>query len=215
MTTSLTGKAPSWLAMLFVLAAAVTALRAAADDAAPAADPAPGALLVASAAIQDPRFHHAVILLLRHDASGAFGIAIDRPVGEHPVAELLGDAGENDKNGGKEPIEGAIRVFLGGPVEPRYGFVLHTTDYRRPETLTIGNVVAMTASKDVLRDIGHHRGPAKYLFALGYAGWGAGQLEAEIARRDWFSTPADPGLIFDADRATLWETALARRTREL
>jgi putative transcriptional regulator len=67
----------------------------------------------------------------------------------------------------------------------------------------------------VLRDIGHHQGPAKSMFALGYAGWGAGQLEAEIARHDWFTAPAEPELVFDAERATLWERALARRTREL
>ena len=73
----------------------------------------------------------------------------------------------------------------------------------------------MTATKEVLRDIGHNQGPAKSLFALGYAGWGAGQLEAEIARRDWSTAPADPELVFDAERATLWEKALARRTREL
>jgi len=67
----------------------------------------------------------------------------------------------------------------------------------------------------VLRAIGHHQGPAKYLFALGYAGWGAGQLEGEIARHDWFTAAADPDLVFDADRDTVWQTALARRTREL
>ncbi len=106
-------------------------------------------------------------------------------------------------------------MFLGGPVQPQFGFVVHSTDYRRPETLAVGDGLAMTASKDVLRDIGHHRGPAKYLFALGYAGWGAGQLEGEIARRDWFTAPAEPDLVFDAERGAVWEKALARRTREL
>jgi putative transcriptional regulator len=67
----------------------------------------------------------------------------------------------------------------------------------------------------VLRDIGHHQGPEKYLFALGYSGWGAGQLEGEIARRDWFTAPADPDLVFDEERGAVWERALARRTREL
>ena len=124
-----------------------------------------------------------------------------------------------DKTAGNESqdgtIEGTIRVFLGGPVQPQFGFVIHSTDYRRPETLAIGDGLAMTRSKAVLRDIGHHRGPAKYLFALGYTGWGAGQLDGEIARRDWFTAPAEPDLVFDAERDTLWEKALARRTREL
>ncbi len=73
----------------------------------------------------------------------------------------------------------------------------------------------MTATKDILRDIGRHQGPEKYLFALGYAGWGAGQLEGEIARHDWFTTPGEPDLVFDEQRGQLWERALARRTREL
>ncbi|HEV8678252.1 MAG TPA: YqgE/AlgH family protein, partial [Stellaceae bacterium] len=107
------------------------------------------------------------------------------------------------------------RVFLGGPVQPQYGFVIHSSEYRRPDTLKVDDRLAMTASKEVLRDIGQHRGPAKYLFALGYAGWGAGQLEGEIARRDWFTVPADPELVFDTDRGAVWEKAAARRTREL
>jgi len=182
----------------------------------PVADPLAGQLLVAPAAMQDPRFYHSVILLVRHDKTGAFGIVINRPLGERPLAALLADADKNGgKPGGDSAIEGTIRVFLGGPVQPQYGFVIHSADYRRSGTLAVTGQIAMTASKDVLRDIGHHRGPAKYLFALGYAGWGAGQLEGEIARRDWFTEPAAPDFVFDAERGTLWEKALARRTREL
>jgi putative transcriptional regulator len=191
--------------VLLVLAAA---LPAAAE---PIAEPPAGQLLVASATMQDPRFSHSVILLLRHDASGAFGVVINRPLGERPIAALLADSG----SGGDSGIEGTIRVFLGGPVEPQYGFVIHGGDYRRPETLRLENGIAMTATKDVLRDIGHHQGPEKYLFALGYSGWGAGQLEGEIARHDWFTAPADPDLVFDEERDAVWERALARRTREL
>ena len=200
------------LAILLLLLAA--ALPAAAE---PAADSLAGQLLVASAAIQDPRFHHSVILLLRHDANGAFGIVINRPLGERPIAELLADANRGDRgNATKDSgLEGTIRVFLGGPVEPQYGFVIHGGDYRRPETLRLENGIAMTATKEVLRDIGRHQGPEKYLFALGYAGWGAGQLEGEIARRDWFTAPADGDLVFDEERGAVWERALARRTRDL
>jgi len=184
------------------------------SDPQPAAEPPAGQLLIASAQLQDPRFRHSVVLLLRHDASGAFGIIINRPLGEQPIAELLtGDGSDQDKD--DATIEGTIAVFFGGPVEPQRGFVVHSADYRRPATLAAGEHLAMTADKQVLRDIGRHRGPAKYLFAAGYAGWGPGQLEGEIARRDWFTAPADPALVFDADRETLWDTALARRTREL
>jgi putative transcriptional regulator len=179
----------------------------------PPADPPAGELLVASAAIQDPRFQHAVVLLLRHDGTGAFGIVINHPLAERPLAALLADTCSNDNT--DSAVEGTIRVFLGGPVQPEYGFVIHSTDYHRPETLVVGDELAMTASTAVLRDIGHHRGPAKFLFALGYAGWGAGQLEGEIANHGWFTAPATPDLVFDADRETVWEKALARRSREL
>jgi len=185
----------------------------------PAAEPSPGELLIASAAIQDPRFQHSVVLLLRHDATGAFGIIINHPIAERPLAEVLAAIGDKDGKGGADgqdaAIDGTIRVFLGGPVQPQLGFVVHSADYRRPETLVVGDRLAMTANKEVLRDIAHRQGPAKYLFAVGYAGWGAGQLEGEIARHDWFTAPAEPDLVFDAARDAVWDSALARRTREL
>ena len=202
---------------LMLLVAAVVTVRPMSHGAAETAvEPVAGELLIASAAIQDPRFHHSVILLLRHDEKGAFGIVINHPLTERPIAGLLADsAGKADQDAQDRAIEGTIRVFLGGPVEPSYGFVIHSGEYRRPETLTLDIGVAMTATKDILRDIGRHQGPEKYLFALGYAGWGAGQLEGEIARHDWFTTPGEPDLVFDEQRGQLWERALARRTREL
>lgn len=202
---------------LMLLVAAVLAVPPMSHGAAESVvEPAAGELLIASAAIQDPRFHHSVILLLRHDEKGAFGIVINHPLTERPIAGLLAESGgKADQDAQDRAIEGTIRVFLGGPVEPSYGFVIHSGEYRRPETLTLDIGVAMTATKDILRDIGRHQGPAKYLFALGYAGWGAGQLEGEIARHDWFTTPGEPDLVFDEERGQLWERALARRTREL
>jgi len=182
---------------------------------APAAEPADtpsltGQLLIASPTIGDPRFSHTVILMVKHDSEGALGIVINRPVGEEPIASLLEGTGE-DVSG----IEGKLRIFYGGPVQPDLGFVVHSADYRQQETIDIDGRVAMTASRQILRDIGHHRGPQKTLFALGYAGWGPGQLEGEMARHDWFTTPEEPKLIFDDDRGNLWEDAMARRTREL
>jgi putative transcriptional regulator len=181
----------------------------------PAPDPAPGQLLIASAAMQDPRFYHSVILLLRHDSTGAFGLVINRPVAEEPIAKLLADTGKTEADPADKKLDLLIQVFLGGPVQPELGFVVHSAEYSRPETLHVDDAFAMTASRDILRDIGQHRGPKKYLFALGYAGWGAGQLEGEVARRDWFTAPAEPELVFDTERGQVWERALARRTREL
>ena len=212
MTIKITRKASHWLAALLSVAALFTAI-AQADDAPPVVDPPAGQLLIASAEMQDPRFQRTVILLLKHDSSGAFGIVINRPFGKRPLAAFLSESDSKDSQ--KGTVEGSIPVFLGGPVQPQLGFVIHSGEYRRPETLVVVDELAMTANREVLHDIGRHQGPAKYLFALGYAGWGAGQLEDEIARHGWFTAPAAPDLVFDAERDEVWEKALARRAREL
>lgn len=169
-----------------------------------------GQLLIAAPTMGDPRFSHAVILLLRQDDTGAFGIVLNRPIDERSIASLLDAAGDHEPG-----LEGSLQVFAGGPVQPELGFVVHSPDYRDAATLTIGSEVAMTADKQILRDISRHKGPKKALFAFGYAGWAPGQLEDEIASHDWFTTTGDPKLIFDDDRGDLWDNAMARRTREL
>ena len=169
-----------------------------------------GQLLVAAPTIGDPRFSHTVILIVRHDKNGAFGIVINRPLGERSIAELLEATGEKDS-----AAEGKVQVFAGGPVQPELGFVVHSAEYHGEGTQIVDEHVAMTANRQILRDIGQRRGPAKALFAFGYAGWAAGQLESELARHDWFTAPEEPKLIFDDDRANLWDEAMARRTREL
>ena len=212
MTMQITRNVPRWSTALLAAAAMIGAVAAMAN-APPVVDPPAGQLLIASAEMQDPRFQRTVILLLKHDSSGAFGIVINRPLGKRPLAAFLSEM--DGKDAQKGTIEGSIPVFLGGPVQPQLGFVVHSGEYRHSETLVVGDELAMTANREVLRDIGRHQGPAKYLFALGYAGWGAGQLEDEIARRGWFTAPAAPDLVFDAERDTVWEKALARRAREL
>jgi putative transcriptional regulator len=169
-----------------------------------------GQLLIAAPTIGDPRFAHTVILMVRHDKEGAFGIVINRPVGERSIAALLEATGHDDA-----AVAGIVRVFAGGPVQPELGFVVHSAEYRRAETVDVDGRVAVTASRQILLDIGHNQGPEKSLFALGYAGWGPGQLDGELARNNWFTTPEEPKLVFDDDRGNLWEDAMARRTREL
>jgi putative transcriptional regulator len=169
-----------------------------------------GQLLIAAPTIGDPRFARTVILMVRHDKEGALGIVINRPVGERSIAALLEATGHDGAD-----VAGIVRVFAGGPVQPELGFVVHSAEYRRAETVDVDGRVAMTASRQVLLDIGHNQGPEKSLFALGYAGWGPGQLEGELARHNWFTTPEEPKLVFDGDRGNLWEDAMARRTREL
>ena len=169
-----------------------------------------GQLLVASPEIGDARFDRTVVLLLRHNRSGALGIVINRPIEEQPLASLMEAIGEEAAG-----VEGRVLLFAGGPVEPEVGFILHSVDYRRAETLDIDEHVAVTSTHEILSDIAHKKGPAKTLIAFGYSGWGPGQLESELAQHGWFTTPADPKLIFDDDREKVWQEALARRTRPL
>lgn len=169
-----------------------------------------GQLLIASPGMRDPRFARTVILMVRHDKDGAMGLVINRPVGERPLAELLKAFGDSAPE-----ASGSVRVFVGGPVQAELGFVLHSSDYRRPETISIGASMAMTASRDIFRDMAAGAGPGKSLFAFGYSGWGPGQLEGELAANAWFTAPADATLVFDADRAKVWELAVERRTRDL
>jgi len=180
------------------------------SDAAPDGGSLAGQLLIASPEIGDPRFDHAVILMVRHDKEGAFGIIVNRPIEHRSLDDLLREMGERDTG-----IDGSIRVFAGGPVEPGIGFVVHSADYHRAETLDIDGRVAMTSSREILHDIGHHKGPVKFLVAFGYAGWGPGQLENELAQHGWFTSPEDSQLTFDDNRARVWETAMARRARDL
>jgi putative transcriptional regulator len=166
-----------------------------------------GQFLIATPAMRDPRFDHAVILMLRHDQDGAFGIVINRPLGQRPLADLLGTK--------DTAASGNVQVFVGGPVQPNIGFVVHSTEYHRAETLDVDGRVAMTSSLDVLRDIAEKKGPAKALIAFGYAGWAPGQLDSELARNVWYTAPEDPALVFDDDRDKVWEHATGRRTQDL
>jgi putative transcriptional regulator len=164
-----------------------------------------GQLLIASPALRQPAFDHAVILLARHDHEGALGVVINRPGGQRPIAGLLAAFGA-DASG----VTYSVRVFIGGPVNPEIGLVIHSADYRRPDTLDIDGLVALTGAPDVLRDIGLGKGPAKSLVAFGYAGWAPGQLDDELAHGVWVTVPEDPALVFDDDRSKVWADALAR-----
>jgi putative transcriptional regulator len=169
-----------------------------------------GQFLIATPAMRAPRFDQAVILILQHDQDGAFGIVINRPLGQRPMADLLQALGAKDS-----AAAGNVEVYIGGPVRLDMGFVVHSTDYHRAETLDVDGRVAMTSSRDVLRDIADKKGPAKALIAFGYAGWAPGQLENELARNVWYTAPEDPALVFDDDRDKVWEHATGRRTQDL
>lgn len=196
-----------WIFAATALVLPATLLHAALPTAPDASGPTSlaGQLLIASPELRQPAFDHAVILLVQHSHEGAFGIIINHPLGTRPVAEILTAFGA-DASG----VTNSVPVFLGGPVEPTIGFVVHSADYRQPETLDIDGRVAVTSAPDVLRDIGLGKGPRKSLLAFGYAGWAPLQLEGELAHGVWVTAPEDPALIFDDDRAKVWADALAR-----
>jgi putative transcriptional regulator len=177
---------------------------------APAARPSlAGQLLIASPDMRDPRFDHAVILVVRHDRDGALGIVINKPLGERPLAELLAALGETRESDAKVPL------FIGGPVQLDVMLVLHSAEYHAAGTLAVDSHLAVTGDPQILRDIATKAGPQKCLIALGYAGWAPGQLDGEMERNVWFTAPQDPALVFDADRDKVWDLAMARRTRDL
>lgn len=200
--------------VFILLAFLVSALPASADlpksDSTTGTSSLAGQLLVATPEIGDPRFAHAVILILQHDRHGALGIAINRPVGEQTWSSLL------DAIGQKAPdAKGSVRVFAGGPVEPGLGFVLHSPDYHGAATVAVNAQVSVTATGSILHELASGKGPSKSLVAFGYSGWGPGQLEGEIADRAWFTEPADSKLVFDDDRDKVWDQAIAHRTLPL
>lgn len=169
-----------------------------------------GEFLVAAPAMGDPRFERTVILIVQHDREGALGIVVNKPAGEQKLESLLEAAGE--KHAG---VAGSVRVFSGGPVQPEVGFVVHSAEYRKRETIAVTDRLSLTSSVEILRDIAGKSGPAKILVAFGYAGWGPDQLENEIEQGAWATAEADPALVFDADRDNLWDEAWARRTQHL
>ena len=197
-----------------IFAAPILALLLGAALPAPSAVPQPsslvGQLLIAAPTMGDPRFYQTVIVLVRHDRSGAMGIVVNRPLQERPLASILEALGEKSTG-----VAGSVRIFLGGPVQPELGFVVHSAEYHRAETIDIDGRLAMTSSREILRDIGNNQGPKQSLIAFGYAGWGPGQLEGEMAQRVWFTTPADAKLVFEEDRDKVWDDAMTRRTQDL
>ncbi len=149
-----------------------------------------GQLLLAMPGMGDPRFDRAVIALCVHDEDGAVGIGIGHQRNGTRLRALMGQLGLDPGSAPDAP------VHHGGPVEPGRGFVLHSDDWGGQDTIAVAGLGAMTGTIDVLRAIAEGRGPSRFLVALGYAGWGAGQLDEEMTRHGWFAAPCDPELLF-------------------
>ncbi len=164
-----------------------------------------GHLLVAMPQMQDPRFARAVVFLCAHNADGAMGLVVNKLLDEVTWPTLMRQLGIESAG-----PESGKQIHFGGPVEAGRGFVLHSADYVEDGTLVVGGNVALTATLEILRAIGSGGGPKKSLLALGYAGWGPGQLDAEIQANGWLSVAPDEDIVFGADQAGKWQLALAK-----
>ena len=164
-----------------------------------------GQLLVAMPQMLDERFAKTVIYMCAHTEDGAMGLVVNKVMENIDFPDLLDQLGLSPSPTGDE-----IKVHFGGPVESGRGFVLHSSDYIQDATMVIDDTIAMTATTDILRDIAEGDGPRNSLLALGYAGWGPGQLDSELQANGWLSVPADDTLVFGTDPKSIWQGALAK-----
>ena len=164
-----------------------------------------GQLLIAMPTMRDPRFARTVIYLCAHNEEGAMGLVVNRLIGSITFPDLLEQLGIDNENVSEE-----IRVHFGGPVESGRGFVLHSAEYEREGTLQVTGAVGLTATVDILRDMAAGSGPRRSRLALGYAGWGPGQLDDEIQANGWLNVEADEELIFDDDLEGKWQRAIEK-----
>jgi putative transcriptional regulator len=165
-----------------------------------------GKLLIASPAIEDPRFSRAVILICTHNEDHAMGIVLNKASDEGPLSELLDQLGVDG-----EQAPDTAHILVGGPVSKERGFVLHSEDYdSEGATLNVCDGVCLTATRDVLHAITSEEPTEHFVVALGYSGWGAGQLEMELAENVWLVGEPDVALVYDPSLDTKWSRALTR-----
>lgn len=164
-----------------------------------------GQLLIAMPQMQDTRFERSVIYLCVHNADGAMGIVINQLSDDMSFPDLLEQLGIDSKD-----EEDGLPIHVGGPVETGRGFVLHTNDYVQGSTIKVNESFSLTATVDILKDIAEGRGPRRALLALGYAGWGAGQLDGEIHQNSWLNVNADESLLFGDHPDTKWLQSMAK-----
>jgi len=162
-------------------------------------------MLIAMPGLQDGLFTRSVVYICAHSAAGAMGIVVNQRLPDVEFGELLSQLKLPRSSLKVEPV-----VHFGGPVETGRGFVLHSTDFIREDTVRINDTLCITGTVDILEAIAEGRGPSRSIFALGYAGWSAGQLESEIQNNSWLTIPADEDLIFGTALDDKWGKALSR-----
>jgi len=165
-----------------------------------------GKLLIALPGMSDPRFERSVIFMCAHSLDGAMGIMINRAVDGLRFRELMDKLELQVSPGARD-----MPILYGGPVETGRGFVLHSGDYESADsTLPVSEDISLTATVEILRALGEGKGPRNALFALGYAGWGPGQIEDEIRANGWIHCDTDSGILFDSHLSLKWSSALRK-----
>jgi len=164
-----------------------------------------GQLLVAQPQVKDPNFVHAVVLVIKHNDRGAFGVVVNRPMRRLPLGVL-------QQLLGQDPVEGArdVTLHMGGPVDLDAITILHSSEYRSAATVAITDDLSVTGSAQVIDDMAHGRGPRRVMLSMGYAGWAPGLLETEIASGTWVAIPMDADLVFAEDKDQVWAVARGR-----
>ena len=162
-----------------------------------------GQLIIAMPAMRDPRFEKTVIYMCAHNDDGAMGLVVNRALESLTFPDMLEQLGIDPVGAGEK-----INVHFGGPVESGRGFVLHSRDYLQEATMIVDHDVALTATVDILKAIAGDDGPRRSLLALGYAGWGPGQLDIEIKSNGWLHVAADSDLVFGPDLDAKWGQAM-------
>ncbi len=171
-----------------------------------------GWLLVAAPRMRDPRFDKTVIFMVHHDDRSAMGLVVNRLLAVDLASKLLepeDGAADRDKKSRE------IRIQYGGPVETSQGFFLHSNDYADRGTVAVTRSVSMTSSRDILHALADGKGPKRGFLAMGYAGWGPGQLESELRRDAWVTILPDDRLVFDDDMESKWQRAMKKRGVDL
>lgn len=169
----------------------------------PIIDTLTGSFLISTPQMPDPRFSEQVIYICSHSTEGAVGIAINKPNFSVTLEEVLAS------NSFPVPPDLNACVYTGGPVEPNSAFILYGSEYHTEQELEVSSTVSMSRDTKVLKDIAYGKGPERFLFAIGYAGWGPGQLEQELVREGWLTVPAEDSIIFDVADGEKWQKAAA------
>ena len=160
--------------------------------------------LIAMPNLMDPNFHKSVTLICAHNEEGAMGIIINRPTNI-----LLGEVLAQMEIVSPDPRINNLTVYEGGPVQRDRGFIIYRPLSQWESTIKVGNNYGVATSRDILQAMCHSRGPEDTLITLGYAGWGAGQLERELAENVWLSSPAEETILFEVPAQDRWRTAVS------